>query len=233
MADHAGPVRIAYVEDDAPLRRTLAQRLRFFPDVELVGVVESGEAAVDMLAAMDDRILPQVVLMDIELPGMSGIEATNIVKERWPRVDVLILTVFEDVDRVFQAVRAGASGYLLKDATAGALVGAIVELTNGGAPMSPSIAKRVLAMARGGVVQDGPPTPTLDSLTDRETELLSLLVLDDTEAQIADRLAISPHTVRTHIKNVYKKLHVHSRASAVREALRHNIGGPLGHPDER
>lgn len=217
--------RVALVEDNHTLRRRFIERFRFFPDVELVLSAGSGEAFLSSLQQLPPAEHPQVVLMDIELPGISGIETTARLRAAHPEIEVMMLTVFEDEDRIFTSIQAGASGYLLKDASTDALVGAVLELLQGGAPMSPAVARKMLGYVRAG--DQAAPVPPDErprfELTEREREILEQLVEDETEPLIADKLHISPHTVRTHIKNIYKKLHVHSRASAVRVALEQQL----------
>jgi DNA-binding NarL/FixJ family response regulator len=217
--------RVALVEDNATFRHRLAERFQFFEDVELVLVAGNGEVFLRRMQAMSDDESPQVVLMDIEMPGLSGIETTRRMQGDWPNLDVIMLTVFEEDDTIFEAIGAGASGYLLKDTSAGEIVGAVLEMVRGGAPMSPKVARKMLGYVR--TQSPAPESPDAAaarfSLTDREREVLGLLVDAHTEEHIADALFISPHTVRTHIKNIYKKLHVHSRASVVRVALEHRL----------
>lgn len=215
------PVRVALVEDHPAFRQRLAERLRFFDAVTLTHTAEDGERFLRMLE--DEERLPQVVLMDIEMPGLSGIETTRRLKAAHPGIDVLMLTVFEHDESIFTSIRAGASGYLLKDTPTAEVVRAVLELTEGGAPMSPGIARRVLERARTAA---SPAPAAAFDLTDRERELLQHLVDGSTEEAIAEALFISPHTVRTHIKNIYKKLHVHSRAAVVRTALEHRLLTP-------
>ncbi len=205
-------VRLALVEDRPDVRQLLTERLAFFDDVELVSVSGSAEAFFERL----DAAAPEVVLMDIELPGMDGIEATGRLRESHPETEVLMLTVFEDEDRIFAAVQAGASGYLLKDASAGRIVGAVLEVARGGAPVSPLVAKKLLGWIRGDDCE-------AVGLTDRERDVLGLIVEGLTEDGIADRLFISPHTVRSHIKSLYRKLEVHSRAEVVRVAYERRL----------
>ena len=205
-------VRLALVEDRPDVRQLLTERLAFFDDVELVSVSGSAEAFFERL----DAAAPEVVLMDIELPGMDGIEATGRLRESHPETEVLMLTVFEDEDRIFAAVQAGASGYLLKDASAGRIVGAVLEVARGGAPVSPLVAKKLLGWIRGDDCE-------AVGLTDRERDVLGLIVEGLTEDGIADRLYISPHTVRSHIKSLYRKLEVHSRAEVVRVAYERRL----------
>jgi len=161
---------------------------------------------------------PEVVLMDIGLPGIDGIEGVRRIKSISPSTDVIILTVYDDDEKVFRAICAGASGYLLKDATGESIIGAIHDVLNGGAPMNPPIARRVLEMfARFSA-------PKADySLTTREKEILNLLTEGLTKKQIAEKLFLSFHTIDTHLKNIYAKLHVHSRSSAVAKVLKERL----------
>ena len=214
------PVPLALVEDHPELRQRLVERLRYFPDVALVLVAESGDRFLADFEAMPAAERPRVVLMDIEMPGTDGVATTARFKEAHPDVEVLMLTVFEDEARIFAAIQAGASGYLLKEASADEVVGAVLELARGGVPMSPAVARTVLGHARR---HGPPPDPAAAAaalaLTEREREVLGWLVADEAEEAIAERLFVSPHTVRSHVKNLYAKLGVHSRAQAVRLAL--------------
>lgn len=221
------PIRVAVVEDHAGLRERLVQQLAFFDAVELVLVSESGDAFLADLAvrARSDAPAPEVVLMDIEMPGRDGIATTAELKQSRPEMEVLILTVYEDEDKIFAAVQAGASGYLLKDAGPDAVVRAVGEIAEGGAPTSPLVARKLLGYVRhqqGEASRVAAATEALH-LTPRETDVLSRLVEDDTEAGIADALGVSPHTIRTHVKNLYAKLQVHSRAQAVRAAFERGL----------
>ena len=209
------PVRLALVEDRPDVRTLLTERLAFFDDVELVSVSPSAEAFFEHLAELNEP--PEVVLMDIELPGMDGIEATGRLRQSHADVEVLMLTVFEDEDRIFAAVQAGASGYLLKDASAGRIVGAVLEVARGGAPVSPLVAKKLLGYVRGDVEAGDL------ALTTREREVLGLIVEGLTEEAVGERLFISPHTVRSHVKSLYEKLEVHSRAEVVRVAYQRRL----------
>ena len=219
-------IRVALVEDNATFRHRLVERFQFFDDVDLVVVAGSGEIFLRRMQSIAGDEVPQVVLMDIEMPGLSGIETTRRLQVDWPDLDVMMLTVFEHEDAIFEAIRAGASGYLLKDSSAGEIVGAVLEMVRGGAPMSSEVARKMIGYVRA---QKTAPPESPDeaaarfALTDREREVLGLLVDAHTEDHIADELFISPHTVRTHIKNIYKKLHVHSRASVVRVALENRL----------
>jgi DNA-binding NarL/FixJ family response regulator len=156
--------------------------------------------------------------MDIGLPGMSGIDGVKAVKARFPDVDILMHTVFDDDEKIFQSILAGASGYVLKNAEAEELIRAIREIRVG-APMSASIARRMLAMMRG---KEAKPTDALN-LTPRELEILQWLVEGLSYKKIAEKLFISPLTVQSHIKKVYEKLQVHSKSAAVSKALKYRL----------
>ena len=215
------PIRLAFAEDHPVLRERLAQRLAFFPDeVEVVLVTETGELLVDALRGVGSDAVPEVILMDIEMPGQGGVWATAQVKAMHPGIAVLMLTVFDDAVTIRAAVEAGASGYLLKETSADEIVAAVQDAYAGGSPLAAPAARAVLSMVR-----EAAPPPDTFALSDREREVLALLIEDLSEEGIAERLFISPHTVRSHVKNLYRKLSVGSRAQAVREALRHRLVG--------
>ncbi len=217
-------IKVGIVEDNEKTRERLKERLKIAEDIEIVLIAANGETVLEQLERLSGEERPDVILMDIVLPGMNGIETTILVKENYPDLQVVMQTVFEDEDRIFNSIRAGASGYLLKDIPLDDYIDAIHHIHDGGAPITPSIAGKLLDhMRTDGKKNEDSPDPMEFNLTDREFEILELIVEDLTDHGIADELHISPHTVRTHIKNIYKKLHVHSRASAVRFALRNNL----------
>lgn len=221
-------IRVAFVEDNPSLRKRFEEQVTFFDDIVLVGTHASGEAALKTIQRMKPSLIPDVVLMDINLQGMSGIETTIAMKELFPQVEIMMYTVFEDEPKIFQSIKAGAAGYMLKDDPIDSVVDAIRELHAGGAPMSQGIARTVLSFLRDKPVskqqnEPGPVEPVDLNLSERELELLEGLVHGETYTILAKRLFISPHTVKTHIKNIYKKLHVHSRALAVRVALERGL----------
>jgi DNA-binding NarL/FixJ family response regulator len=169
-----------------------------------------------------ERSNPDVVLMDIEMPGQDGISATGKILAQWPDIKILIQTVFEDDDKIFNAICAGASGYILKSTSPARLVEAIQEVYNGGSPMSPSIANRVLKLFQ----QFAPVLPAGDekyALSAREKEILSLMVDGYNFHLIAEKIYISYETVRTHVKRIYKKLHVASASEAVAKAIKNRL----------
>ena len=214
-------IPIAIVEDDERTRKRLLQRFKFFDEIQILFIAKSGEELLKQLEERTPEELPTVILMDIELPKMSGIDATAMVKEYYPKIEIIMQTVFEHEEKIFKSIQAGASGYLLKDDAISEYVSAIKELTEGGAPLSMCIARKVLDFIRKG--EEKPKETKSFELTSRELEILEQVGLDQTPDQIGDVLYISPHTVRTHIKKIYKKLHVHSKAAAVRVALEHNL----------
>jgi DNA-binding NarL/FixJ family response regulator len=206
------PLAVALVEDQRPLREGLAALVDGTPGYQVVGSYESMEAALEGLTSAR----PDVLLLDIELPGMSGIDGVRELRSRAPEVQVLMLTVFGDDDRVFEAICNGASGYLLKDTPPARLLDAIRELAAGGAPMSPEIARKVVTMFQ----RVAPPRETPGDLSPRETQILRLLADGHSYKTAAAELNISPDTVRFHIRHIYEKLHVHSKSEAVLKAFR-------------
>jgi DNA-binding NarL/FixJ family response regulator len=195
------------VEDDEDIRAHLGQLIGGSPDLELAGQYESGEEAVGALPSA----VPDVVLMDIHLPGMSGIECVRRLKTLLPSTQFLMLTVYEDSELIFGSLKAGATGYLLKRTPGPRLIEAIREVYRGGSPMSSHIARRVVQF-----FNDRTHTlPQSDGLTPREREVLDSLARGRLYKEIAEDLSISIDTVRKHLQNVYQKLHVHSRTEAV------------------
>lgn len=203
-------IRLFIIEDHEGTREMLTRLFSEAPDFEVVGTAASCEEA---FPKIDDE-LPTVVLMDISLPGMSGIEGVGVLKHRYPVIDIVMLTVYEDDEKIFESLCAGACGYLLKSTPPQRLIEAVREVAAGGAPMSMKIARKVVqSFARPSrVIPRG-------ELTKREQQILELLVEGATGRTIATQLSISIETVRQHIKNIYEKLHVHSRAEAVAKAL--------------
>lgn len=207
MNSHTAAIQIALVEDHAELRDSWAQVINRAPGFRCAGTYATGEAA---LAAMP-ALRPAVVLMDLNLPGISGVECTARLKAALPKTQILVLTAYGETDRIFDALRAGASGYLLKRTTPQELLAAVQEVVAGGAPMSPEIARKVVESFR----RSSPVPRGEDELTPREREVLALLSGGLTDKEIALRINVGYETVRSHMKHIYDKLHVHSRTEAV------------------
>lgn len=210
-------IKIALAEDNDFLARSVRDRIQLFEGIVLKFRGRHGRELLDLLA--EDHLV-DAILMDIEMPEMNGIEATRAVKQLYPQIKVIVLTVFDDDQNIFAAIQAGADGYLLKDEPPARLQAGIREIMTGGAPMSASIAARTLKLLRN------PPSagPSEDfGLTKRETEVLEHLCKGHNYQQIAENLLISPRTVRKHIENIYRKLQVHNKAEAIQKANRNNL----------
>ena len=207
-------ISVMIVEDDKRTREMHVGTLHGVEDVECVGAYESAEDAIKGL----EKDIPTVLLMDIGLPGMSGIEAVRKIKEEYPTIEILMLTVYDDDEKIFNSICAGASGYILKNAKKEELIESIRGILHG-APMSPLIARRLLNLIR----EKTTPQEELLTLSPRERKILELLVEGYSEKRIAETLYISPLTVHTHIKNIYEKLHVHSRAAAISKAIKNRL----------
>lgn len=203
------------IEDDPMYRRAMEELLNATPGMRCERVFETCEEAIQVLK---DTGAPQIVLVDIGLPGMSGIEGIRQMKSLSPSTEYIVLTIYETHQKVFDAICAGATGYLVKNLTAEGIVEKVREVVAGGAPMNPHIARQVLTMLSATTA----PAGNYD-LTSREKQVLELMVEGLTRKDIADKLFVSPSTVLTHSRNIYSKLHVHTRGSAVAKALRERI----------
>jgi DNA-binding NarL/FixJ family response regulator len=207
----ASSITIAIVEDDRETRTCLVELLKREPRIQCVGIFPTGEGAVRDIPL----IRPEVALVDINLPGMSGIECVSLLKKQLPKLQVLVLTKYEESDLIFNSLRAGASGYLLKKMFTAELVSAIELVHAGGAPMSMQIARKVVDHFR--LLKQ--PASDLDKLTPREQEVLALLAKGFFYKEISQRLGISFHTFRNHQRAIYEKLHVRSRTEATLKYL--------------
>jgi DNA-binding NarL/FixJ family response regulator len=208
-------ITVAIVEDQPQTRDGLAILIDGTQGYRTVGKFASME---DAIAAIE-KLSPDIALCDIELPGMSGIDGVRVLKSRLPALQILMLTVFADNDHVFEAICAGASGYLLKDTPPARLVESIRELHEGGAPMSPEIARKVVTMFS----KVAPPKREEHRLSPRELDVLKLLAEGHSYKTAAKASSLSIDTVRFHVRNIYEKLHVHSKSEAVMLALRQGI----------
>jgi len=213
-------IRVVLADDHTLFREGVASLLERAEGISLVGAAASGEEAIRLA----DELLPEIVLMDLKMPGIGGIAATRAITGRNPHIGVIVLTMFEDDESVFAALKAGARGYVLKDADRGMLLRAIRAVAHGEALLAPSVARRVLD-------QFAPPTPPptaavalFDELTPREREVLQLIAQGRRNQEIAASLVISEKTVGNHISNIFAKLQVNDRSQAIVRALRGGLG---------
>lgn len=201
-------IKVAIVEDDRGIREGLAEMIRNASGFEICGIFDDAESA----ARFIPKQKPDVVLMDINLPRSSGIECTRILKSEFPSVQIIIQTVYDDVDRIFDALKAGASGYLVKHASSETLLEAIRDVMRGGAPMSSAIARKVVQSFHEPA---DTKADSLSQLSKRKVEVLQMLAKGYKNQEIAAKLFISIETVRQHLHSIYSKLHVRTRTEAV------------------
>lgn len=204
-------IKVSIVDDSPGVRESFALALNGSANLRCLGAYKSGEEALRAIPSAP----PDVVLMDIHLPGMSGITCVARLRNVLPKLQILMLTRFEESDTIFQALRAGASGYLVKNIPPAELVQAIEQVHAGGAPMSMQIARKVITHFQA----IPKPPDSIDSLTSREQEVLRLLAKGRLQKNIAATLGISVNTLRTHLRSIYEKLHVHSRSEAMLKLL--------------
>lgn len=219
-------IKVALVEDSAPMRRNLERMLRRAPGVRCVCACGTAEEALEQIP----RSRPDVVLMDINLPGASGIECTARLKLQMPATQVIMLTVYEDTTSIFSALKAGTCGYLLKRSSPGEILDAVTTVRSGGAPMTSEIARKIVMTFQS----PAPSSAGTATLSARELEILELLSQGKVSKEIADQLSISYHTVRVHLKHIYEKLHVRSQAEAMVKYIGEKGGpstGSLTRPD--
>jgi DNA-binding NarL/FixJ family response regulator len=205
-------INVAIFEDNRSLRESLAVLIAGSPGFACTGSFADGRKVLQDIQSSE----PDVVLMDIEMPGIPGIEAVKLIKEKFPHIKILMQTVFDDDDKIFASICAGASGYLLKKTSPSKILDAIKETAEGGAPMTPSVAARVLQMFQ----KQGAQVPAeFIEFSEREKEILKHLVTGDSYKMIAAACFITIDTVKSHIKNIYQKLHVNSKSEAVAKAI--------------
>ncbi len=211
----ARTIKVAIVEDLREIREGLAQLLNSTPGFRCTGAYASMEDALEKLP----KNIPDLLLSDIGLPGMDGIRGVSILKERHPDLLILMLTVYDDNERIFDALCAGASGYLLKKTPWVKLVESLKEAVDGGSPMSPEVARRVIDLFR----EVKPPKEAEYGLTPHEVRLLRMLVEGHSYKTAAAELHVSVNTIKFHLRNIYDKLQVHTKSAAVAKALRHGL----------
>ncbi len=209
-------VRVLLADDHALFRRGLASLLAGRDDVEVVGEASSGQEAIDR----SHELMPDVILMDVRMPGLNGLEATRRIKEEMPYVRIVILTVSEDDEDLFAALKSGAQGYLLKNIDPEDLIACIHQVQRGEAPLAPPMASKILREF------SAPPTRPGPALTQRERQVLELVARGDANKEIARHLQISENTVKNHLRNILEKLHLQNRVQAVMYALREGLIRP-------
>lgn len=207
---------VGIVEDNKKIRDLIQRYLDMQDELKCPVAVDTVE---EMLEYLKEHPHPNVILMDIQLPGMSGIKGIGLIKEKYPDIDIIMLTVYHDSHKIFNALRAGASGYLLKHTSLPEIKESILKLIDGGAPMSPQIARKVINHFQENAPKKNPES----DLTPREHDIVNGLVDGLSYKMIADRYDISIDTVRAHIRNIYKKLHVNSKAEVIAKSLKGEI----------
>ncbi len=215
------PIRVLLVDDHALFRKGVADLLASEPEFELVGEAGDGSRAVEMAR----ELMPDVILMDISMPGIDGLEATRRIKAEMPYVRIVILTVSESDNSLFEAIKSGAQGYLLKNVQPEALLSTVSAVFRGEASISGAMAARLLQdLARESRPASPPPAPPVARLTQREQEVLRLVAQGKSNKEIASALDIAENTVKNHLKNILEKLHLENRVQAATFALRQQLG---------
>mgnify|MGYP006144553923 FL=1 len=213
-------IKIGIIDDNSFLIKAIKEKLSFFDDLQIKFTAIHGE---DLLQKLAENHNVDVLLMDIEMPVLNGIEATKAVKNKFPQIKIIILTVFDNDENIFNAIKAGADGYLLKEVDPKSLHQGIHETLNGGAAMNPSIALKTLKLLRNPIEFQNTTEVEEITLSSREVEVLEQLSKGLSYTIIAENLFLSPSTVRKHIENIYTKLQVHSKLEAVQKAKQNNI----------
>lgn len=217
------PIRIGITDDKAVNRTNIGEKIKQFDELDLCFTAVNGNDCLEQLKGLPLDKMPQIIFMDIEMPEMDGIQAISIGRSLYPQIYFIVLTVFDDDDKIFEAIKAGAHGYLMKDESAIALHNAIISVAeNGGAPMSPAIARKALLLLSSASViipENKPDDYDISTLlTEREKEMLKQIVAGHDAKRIAEITGISVLTVRKHIAHIYQKLHVNSKAQVMRVA---------------
>lgn len=213
-------LKVCIAEDNYFLVKAIKEKISFFEDIT---VKFHANNVAELIGKLEENHNIDLILMDIQMPQMDGIKATELIKNRYPHIKIIMLTVLDDDDYVFKAIQAGANGYLLKEIDAENLYKSIIEVIDGGAAMTPSIALKTLNLLRNPLVLKNDKETEEIKLSKREKEILLHLSKSLNYTTIADNLTISPSTVRKHIENIYKKLQVHSKMEAVLKAQKRNL----------
>ena len=213
-------VKIAIVDDNTFLINAVKEKLSFFDEFNIKLTAMNGS---ELLSQIEDNHNIDLILMDIEMPVLNGIETTEVVKQKYPHIKIIMLTVFDNDENIFNAIKAGADGYLLKEINAKNLHDGIIDTLNGGAAMNPSIALKTLKLLRNPMSIENEKDKEIIKLTNRETEVLEHLSKGLNYIQISENLILSTGTVRKHIENIYRKLQVHNKLEAVQKAKRNNL----------
>lgn len=212
-------IKLAIVDDNIFLQKAVAEKLSFFDDLSCKFFASDGK---DLLEKLEARPNLDLILMDIEMPGMNGVEATEAVKAKYPHIRIIMLTVFDNDENIFRSIKAGADGYLLKEVNPKDLHQGIVETMNGGATMTPSIALKTLKLFRNPIEFENAQAEEVN-LTAREVEVLEQLSKGLKYNAIADNLVLSVGTIRKHVENIYTKLQVHNKIEAIQKAKNNNL----------
>ena len=213
-------IKILVVEDNFFLQKAIEEKLSIFSDIIIKDTAQNGEEAI---AIFEENHIVDLILMDIEMPKINGIKATEIIKTKFPQIKIVMITVFDNDDNVFNAIKAGADGYLLKETKGEKIYEAIIETLNGGAAMSPSIAMKTLKLLKNPQLLEEVENAELVELSVREIEVLEQLSKGLKNAAIAENLFISFSTVKKHIENIYKKLQAHNRIELIQKAKQNKL----------
>lgn len=213
-------IKIAIVDDNSFLINAVKEKLSFFEDLNFKFSAMNGS---ELLVKLEDNHNLDLILMDIEMPVLNGIETTEVVKQKYPHIKIIMLTVFDNDENIFNAIKAGADGYLLKEINAKDLHDGIIETLNGGAAMNPSIALKTLKLLRNPIIIQNQQDQEDIQLTSREIDVLEQLSKGLNYIKIAENLILSTGTVRKHIENIYKKLQVHNKLEAIQKAKKNNL----------
>ena len=213
-------IKTVIADDNTFLIKAIQEKLSFFDSIQIIFTALDGS---DLITKLSNNHNIDVILMDIDMPILNGIEATEIVKNKYPHIKIIMLTVFDNDENIFNAIKAGADGYLLKEVEPKTLYEGIIDTLNGGAAMNPSIALKTLKLLRNPIDLDNKKEEEIIKLSSREITVLEQLSKGLNYINIAENLFLSPATVRKHIENIYTKLQVHNKLEAVQKAKRNNL----------